>query len=306
MTARVTAVVPTLGVSPLLEECLAALRSDGGSRLRIVVVRQGLGGDFASGLADELLEEPSNLGFARATNLGVRHTETEFLATVNDDAVVGPGWCSALLAVLDAEPQVAAVQGVNLQLASPKRVDGCGIGWNRRREAVQLGLGEPAPPPHAPTREVFGVSATAAIYRCSALAGLGREPFEARLGSYYEDVELAIVLRAAGFSALLVPAARARHAGSLTGLALGRERLALIHGNRLLVLARLLGRAFWPRLPGLLLRDMLATTRRSPAAVLGLLQGWARAAPRLKGFAGWGPPLLPLSELERFGFEKAP
>ena len=55
------------------------------------------------------------------------------------------------------------------------------------------------------------MSATAAIYRRSALADLGDagRPFDARLFAYYEDVDLACRLRAAGHRALRVPAARA-------------------------------------------------------------------------------------------------
>src|SRR5262249_20868677 len=134
--------------------------------------------------------------------------------------------------------------GVNLVLDESGRVDGWGLGWNRALQAVQLGHGEAAPPLTAPMREVFGVSATAARYRREALAAValpGGQVFDERLGSYYEDADLACRLRAAGWTALSVPAARARHAGSMTsgiagtGSALARARWANVYGNRYLV-----------------------------------------------------------------------
>ena len=67
----------------------------------------------------------------------------------------------------------------------------CGIDWNPWWQAVQIGHGRPAPPVTAEPREIFGVSATAALYRRAALQDLGEETFDPDLGSYYEDVDLA-------------------------------------------------------------------------------------------------------------------
>lgn len=286
---RVTAVVPTLGRSPLLVPCLEALRREGmGTILQIILVDQGeTAVTIPAGVADRVLRPGRNLGFAAGTNLGIAEAVTagsEGIATVNDDAIVEPGWLAPLVAALEADSRVAAVQGVNLQMDQPDLVDGCGIAWNGWWQAVQIDHGRPAPPmPEimAEIREVFGVSATAALYRRSALSAVGGEAFDPRLGSYYEDVDLAVRLRAAGWRALLVPAARARHGGSVTGRTLSRERWRLIYGNRYLVASRLLGRGFLPRLPVLVLRDgidlgrALLTGDRELAA--GIVGGWRRA-----------------------------
>jgi len=313
---EVTAVVPTLGRSPWLAECLAALRREGGAGMEIVVVDQGeptsAPAEIPPGLADRVLRPGRNLGFAGGVNLGIAaiaERAKAAVALVNDDALVEPGWLAALTSALAAAPRAAAAQGVNLQLDRPDLADGCGLGWNRSWQAVQLGTGAPAPPPSDPPREVFGVSATAALYRREALAAAalpGGEVFDARLGSYYEDVDLAARLRAAGWTALLAPAARARHAGSATGRTLGRARWASIYGNRHLVLARLLGAGYWPRLPRLLARDgrdlarTLLTPRDGDGRLAGIPAGWGRAARHLPAYARRGAPAVPLAELERF------
>jgi GT2 family glycosyltransferase len=170
--------------------------------------------------------------------------------------------------------------------------------------------------------EVFGVSATAALYRRAALERValrGGQFFDPRLVSYYEDAELAGRLRAAGFRALLAPAARACHAASTSAraAAASRERWRLIYGNRYLAAARLLGRGLWPRLPMMLLRDVLdvlalAGLRRDPAAsgeiaragdrrerLAGMLAGWGRALRHLPAFLRCGPPVPPAAEVAR-------
>jgi GT2 family glycosyltransferase len=257
MAVRASAVVPTLGRSPLLVPCLEALRREGAE---IVLVDQGeTPTEIPPGLADRVLRPGRNLGFAAGTNLGIAEAMGEWIATVNDDAVVEPGWLGALVSTLEVDPGAAAAQGVNLVWDRPEIADGCGLEWNRWWQAVQIGHGLPAPGSDSRVQEVFGVSATAAVYRREALRAVAPDGavFDPGLGSYYEDVDLAVRLRAAGWRALLVPAARARHAGSLTGQTLGRERWRLIYGNRYVVAARLLGRGFWWRLPVLAARDCI-------------------------------------------------
>jgi GT2 family glycosyltransferase len=282
MEMTLSAVIPTLGRSPLLIPCLQALRREGAE---IVLVDQGEpSADLLEGLADRVLRPGRNLGFAAATNLGIAAARGEWIATVNDDALVEPGWAAALTAALAADPKAAAAQGVNLLLDHPELADGCGIAWNRWWQAVQIGHGKAAPPPDSGVREVFGVSATAAVFRREALRAVafgGDEVFDESLGSYYEDVDLAVRLRAAGYRALLVPAARARHAGSLTGRTLSRERWRLIYGNRWRVARRHLGGGFWPRVPLLALRDGVdlgrAVLRGDGALAAGIVAGWGRA-----------------------------
>jgi len=309
---RITVVVPTLGMSPHLDDCLAALRREGDPReLAVVVVAQGGSRPpIPQGIAVNLIRLAGNQGFAAATNLGWAAARGEYLATVNDDAVVEPGWLTTLTAVLDATPRAAAAQGAVVRLDRPGEADGAGIGWNRWWQAVQVGRGDPPPDLAAPTAEVFGVAATAALYRRRALVEValgkaaGGAAFDPRLRSYYEDVELAGRLRAAGWSALAVPGARCRHAGSVTGDQLGRERLRLLYGNRHLVLARLLGRRYPTVLPRALTRDLLdlagALLHGDAHRATGIVAGLGRAVARLPRFARAGAPAVPAPELARF------
>ncbi len=286
--SRLSAIIPTLGRSPWLVACLEALRADAPGTEIVVVDQAQTPVEIPVGLADRVLRPGRNLGFAAATNLGIAASSGDYVAAVNDDAVVSPGWTAWLVEALDRNPGAAAVQGVNVNLLHPGRTDGCGIEWNRWTQAVQIGHGEPAPPPSSPIRTIWGVSATAALYRRKALASLAGEPFDPELVSYYEDVDLAARLRAAGWTALLVPAARARHAGSVTGATLSRERWRLIYGNRWIVARRAFGREIGRRLPGMALRDLLdllyaliGLDGSRGSRVAGIVGGWGRAARRI-------------------------
>ncbi len=313
---RLSVIVPTLGWSRWLTECLDALHQQSDHNLEILLVSQGDGRHQsrkhrAEELADVVLQLDENKGFATANNRGLTACRGEYIATVNDDAIVDPDWSDALLSALDSDPDLAAVQGINLMLDDPSRIDGAGLAWNHHWQAVQIGHGKPVTTLSSTPTEIFGVSATAAIYRRSALekvSGRRLEAFDPRLFAYYEDVDLACRLKAAGYRALRVPAARARHAGSVSGRKLAGGSATLIYRNRLLVLAKLLGRSIWPRSPRILTRDIVdlwqAAARRDRAAVAGILAGLAGALRQAPYFAHFGPPTIPLAELSRFRVDR--
>lgn len=288
--ADVSVIVPTLGRSPFLGECLARLRAETEQAAELIVVQPSGARDLETNLADLVLETAENQGFADSCNFAISRTDSEFVALVNDDALVQPGWMAALLGAL-RQAEVASVQGVNLQLDHPKVVDGCGVAWNRIWRPVQIGHGLCQPALRRPV-EIFGASATAALYRRSALqqaAMPNQVVFDPRLVSYYEDVELAVRLRALGCRSLCVPAARAVHAGSTTASQQPYEQVRLMVSNRYLVLARALGRSFRNRWPLLLARDLLDLAAHLGGGRLrearGLLAGLQRALRQLEHFA---------------------
>ena len=301
-----------------------------------------------------IVELPRPAGFARAVNDGIAVGSGDWIALVNDDVVLEAGWARRLLEAAGAASRVAAAQGINLMAGGEDdgeaaRIDGAGLAWNRRWQAVQLGRGETVeawaqeaahwvrrrprrPPPKAASKRagrqagsarIYGVSATAAIYRRAALvevsdAGDALRPFEERLDSYYEDVELADRLHGAGYGALVVPAARAEHAGALSSRSprAARRRTRRVYANRLLVLARGLGRGFWPRLPVLLGRDVVDALRRpgtapmpgdlDPPGPVGLVRAWGRALRLLPRFAHFGRGTEERSEADASRVSKPP
>ena len=103
----------------------------------------------------------------------------------------------------------------------------------------------------------------------------------------------------------MVPLARARHAGSLTGAALPLGRWRLIYGNRYLAVARLLGGGFWGKLPRMALRDLADLAHAALAAdgarLAGIAAAWGRALRWLPAFARRGAPAMPGDALLSFG-----
>ena len=101
-------------------------------------------------------------------------------------------------------------------------MDSAGLKIYRTHRVVERGRGEAAWPVGA-DEEIFGVPATAALYRRSALneaaakTSNGLEWFDENFGSYKEDVDLAYRLQLFGWRSVYVSAARGYHYRGLRG-----------------------------------------------------------------------------------------
>ena len=210
-----------------------------------------------------------------------------------------PGYLAACAAALDADGSLAAVQGVVLD-GGGRGVDGWGLGWNARAEAVQMGRGQIPPPPESAPFSIPGVSATAALYRRETFLSTGG--FAESFFAWYEDADLDLRLRRQGARFASVPAAHARHVGTATGNRDPGARWRHLFTNRI----RTLRRNFAPSaLPALRSLGPAAGVTLGPAAAdLGWPGAFARlcaASAVARRFAGEDRAVLealpPLAEL---------
>jgi GT2 family glycosyltransferase len=253
---------------------LSSLRSQAGVDASIVVVDNASRPAERERLAREFKESrvvafSRNLGFAGAANEGIARTRSPFVLLVNNDAVLAPDYAARLAARLILDDRLAAVQGLVLN-ADGSRVDTAGLDWNGRGEAVPVLAG--ARPEEAPPAvfDVSGVSATATLYRRTALESVAPhgEVFERSFFAYYEDVDLSLRLARAGWRFACDPEARCRHEGSRTGRRTPARRALWTARNRW----RTLFRNFDSRL---LARDLFPLLRADLAHVRSL--GWKGA-----------------------------
>ena len=207
-----------------------------------------------------LIRSETNLGFAAGVNAAYRTTSADYVALINNDVVLDRDWLATVKRALDAEGKVAAAQTILRRDAAT--IDGAGIDVSDGT-IRQAGHGDRI---GAVLPEAWGVSATAALYRRSAL---GERVFDPRFFAYYEDVDLAARLREAGWRMLVLPEAKATHRGSASASVLGRDALRLRTRNRYWV-ARLHPGA--GRIGALLVEDMKLLPR-GRSSVRGIIEG---------------------------------
>ncbi|HUP61225.1 MAG TPA: glycosyltransferase family 2 protein [Thermoanaerobaculia bacterium] len=209
----------------MLAECIESIREQSVPPRSIIVFDNGSRVPVRlDGV--EVLRSETNLGFARAANEAFRHTRAPYVGVVNNDVVLDSDWLAHVRDALDRDAQLAAVQTI---IRRPDgAIDGAGIDISDGTFR-QIGYGQPV---GSPLAVAWGVSATATLYRASAL---GERPFDERLFAYYEDVELSARLRAGGWRTAVLPVIKATHRGSMSAPVLGGDALRLRTRNRYLV-----------------------------------------------------------------------
>lgn len=205
--------IPNYNGSRRLGETLESLRAQ--SRpLDVVVVDNGSGDDSAELVRERfpevtLLELGANLGFGPALNRAATEHPADPLILLNNDAVAAPTFVEELL---DAHATGAdSVAGVLTQERAPRLIDSAGVVADRtlmgfdylHGEPLEAAVGAPAP---------LGPTGGAALYSRRAFDAVGG--FDERIFLYYEDLDLALRMAAAGARCRLAPTATAVHAYS--------------------------------------------------------------------------------------------
>ena len=152
---------------------------------------------------------PVNLGFGGGNNRLAREAGGELFLLLNDDAEVEPGWLEPLVQTLDEHPRAAAV-GSRI-LFPDGRVQEAGSVLFDDASTAPVGRGLPAGSgAWAFRRGVDFTSANSLLLRAAAydeVGGFDEEYYPA----YYEDLDLALALRAKGWSWLYDGRSRIRH-----------------------------------------------------------------------------------------------
>lgn len=212
----------------LLRDCLESLVAHPPSRGARVIVVDNDSGDGTAEMVErnfpeaELVRADRNLGFAAASNLGVRRGDGKAVLFLNPDTRVEPGTLDTLLELLDARPEVG--------ICGPKLVrDDGGLdhaakrsfptilgalghfsGFGRHRRAIQA-LAQYRAPGHDPDAEgpVDAVNGAFMLARRDLLQRIGA--FDEGYWMYMEDLDLCFRAVEAGAMVWYEPAAVAWH-----------------------------------------------------------------------------------------------
>ena len=277
----VTALIVSWNSAPDLAMCLPSLPDD----VQTIVVDNASADDsvkVAQGHGAAVIEMGTNVGFSAAVNVGLGRVDTEFVALLNPDVVVGAGTFQSLEAVLASfpdvgvvgpatvlpdgrpEPPAARCDRTGLQIL----LESVGLVHLSRRFDLQMIHDRRR------DRDVDAVNGAFLMIRTDLLRDLGG--LDESVFMYLEDQDLCRRVRDAGFRVRFVSAASAVH-GNGTSTARGSdEQQARAYLHRIDADLEFLRRHGRPREPG------LAVTAFVLRAFVGLLVSIARPERRLR------------------------
>jgi N-acetylglucosaminyl-diphospho-decaprenol L-rhamnosyltransferase len=208
-----------------LAGCLSSLTAHPPATPQQIVVVDNASTDGSADLVSatwpeiRVIRNETNVGFARATNQGIRATTSDLVLLLNSDTIVPSGSVDALCAALLSAPQAAAV--------GPRLVDRSGLAelsfgrmispWNELRQKTLgwLSVAGPAWARHrlqawiTVQRYADWVSGACLLVRRRSAEDAGL--LDERFFMYGEDVDFCATLRANGGRILFVPAIQVVH-----------------------------------------------------------------------------------------------
>lgn len=227
-----------LGVGEMLRRCVDSVTQAGGADMVVVVDNSGVTpsiGAHGGDIDDVVLVQ--NHGFGAAANAGFRRVVDRLgpdcgLALLNDDVTVTPRWLEPLVAVLDADGGVGAVQPKLLVAGSrPPVVNSVGVRLDRFGAGIDIGYNAPDGPAWSVAGPIEIFTGGAVLLRASFIEDL--DGFDERFFLYYEDVDLSLRGRERGWAFRCAPLSVVAHAGGASAESLGDDVRRLQDRNRL-------------------------------------------------------------------------
>lgn len=210
----VSIVIPTFNQSHctyLALEALLSTRSE--VPFEVVIVDNASSDDTRALLSrlDNVTVElnPTNTGFGAASTAGARLGRGEFICFLNNDTVPAPEWLDALVQTARTYPRCGAV-GAKLVHGDGRLQEAGSIIW---QDGSALGCGrgtDPQDPSNTYLREVDYCSAACLLVPRKLFLRLGAFD-ECYAPAYYEDTDLCMAIRKAGFCVVYQPLATVFH-----------------------------------------------------------------------------------------------
>ena len=210
-------VVPVHNGWHLTERCLESLRVQTITRT-VFVCDNGSSDGTPNRIRERfpdarILELGANLGFPVACNRGVRAGSGEIVVLLNNDVECSPDFLERLAAPFDGDERIGSVASL-LVTPCELHIESFGLTVDPTLAGYPRLRGAPARTAQDNRPVLVGPSGAAGAYRRQAWEEVGGLDEGVRF--YGEDVDLALRLRAAGWSTAAVSAAVAVHLGSAT------------------------------------------------------------------------------------------
>lgn len=218
MSAHVLYVVPTFNRAHDLPRTLGAIAAQDwpDASQTILVIDNSSTDDTPAVLAELARSLPCRLEHLRkapegptvARNIGLRRGGDGYVALVDSDVELEPGWTASCVAAMEADPAIAQVGGRLVFGHDPTMLNAyggemgfLGLGWDH-------GEGEPTERFTEP-RDVLWMNSSAILLRPGPAVAVGG--FDEKFFYAYEEPDLGFRLALAGWRSRVVPDAVARH-----------------------------------------------------------------------------------------------
>lgn len=240
LNCKVSVIIPNWNGMRYLDVCLNSLLKQTFKDFDVIVVDDASTDNSVKFVMDRypmvsIIRLPDNKGFCTAVNEGIKNSSGEYIALLNNDTEVGPGWLDALYNSINARADVGFCASKILYFNNRNIIESAGIGFSSELAGFPIGafLNMDS---YDQIREVFGACACAAIYRRKMLDEIGL--FDESFFMIGDDIDISFRAQLAGYRCLYVPNAIVYHHGSASLKSWSSKRVHYICKNEINVIIK--------------------------------------------------------------------
>jgi GT2 family glycosyltransferase len=217
---QVSIVIPVHGHQGMTQACVSGVLAtiDSHQRTEIIVVDDCSPDPIQlpeiSDSRIRILRTPTNLKFSGACNFGAAQAKGQFLLFLNTDTKPTPAWLSSMVAVAESDSSIAVV-GARL-LYRDGTVQHAGVAFSQR-DGVPRHVYRGFPGEHPAVlrdRDFQAVTAACILIRSDVFTAMAG--FELGYTNGYEDIDLCLRVREAGYRVRYCGSARVEHFESVS------------------------------------------------------------------------------------------
>lgn len=215
----VSIVIINFNSGAYIRRCIEAIESQSYTSLEILVIDNG-SSDGSLSILQTMEQEGrlrlfpgTNVGFAKANNLGFKASAGEFVLTLNADAFLLPDYIERCVEAFGSSDQIGTIVGKLVSDSDPSIIDSAGLYLYREGVAADRGFREKDHGQYDRQEFVDGACAAAALYRRAMLEDIriGDEFYDEAFFAFVEDVDVSFRSAMRGWTTLYLPSAVARH-----------------------------------------------------------------------------------------------
>jgi GT2 family glycosyltransferase len=248
MPIPVDVIVPHFRGKDKFLKCLETLFRTDYPDFRVIVVDNGSEDGSVSLVKSafpgmEILRLDTNLGFAGGCNAGVKFSERELVALLNDDTEVEPEWLSRLVEAMVEDENIAVTQPKLLSIYDRKSFDYAGamgglldifgypFCYGRLFETSEADAGQ-----YDWVQEIFWAAGSACLFRRNLYLEAGG--LDERFFAHQEEIDLCWRFHLMGYRVIAVPQSRVYHYAGATLPPQNFRKKYLNHRNSIMMLIK--------------------------------------------------------------------